>query len=74
MCIALTGEERHELMGAVAPLNVEGEKTAVFATDVVGQTLQLFPVIFPGREVAAYGRLHRFHKRYSAVGMELEYD
>ena len=45
--IATAGEERDELLGGVASVHEESEKTAVLATDVAGQALQLSLVIFP---------------------------
>jgi len=54
VCFAPTGEERDELLGDVTPVHVAGEKTAVLATVVTDQTLQLSLVIVPGRAVATY--------------------
>jgi len=51
VCIATAGEERDELLRGVTPVLEEGEKTAVLATDVAGQALQLYLVIFPSGAV-----------------------
>jgi hypothetical protein len=52
VCIATAGEERDELLRGVNPVHEDGEKSAVLATDVTGQVLQLSLVIFPGGAVA----------------------
>jgi hypothetical protein len=46
----------------VTPVIVEGEKTAVLATDVTGQALQLSLGIVPGGAVVMYESLDRVHK------------
>jgi hypothetical protein len=51
VCIATAGEERDELLRGVTPVLEEGEKPAVLATDVAGQALQLYLVIFPSGAV-----------------------
>jgi hypothetical protein len=61
VCIAHTGEERGELLGGVTPVHVEGENTAVLATDVTGQALQVSVVIVAVRAVSAYERTDRGH-------------
>jgi hypothetical protein len=57
VCIATAGEERDELLRGVTPVHEEGEKTALLATDVAGQALQLSLVIFPSGAVAFLGKL-----------------
>ena len=52
VCIAPTGEERDELLWLLAPVHIEGEKTALVAAEVTRQALQLSLVIFPGGAVA----------------------
>jgi len=39
MPVCFISEERHKLLGSVAPIHVEGEQTAVLATDVTSQAL-----------------------------------
>ena len=41
VCIATAGEECDELLRGVTPVHEEGGKTAVLATDVAGEALQL---------------------------------
>ena len=67
VCIANTGEERGELLGGVTPIHVEGENTAVLAPDFTDKTPQLSLVIVPGRAVATYERLARWHLWYNAI-------
>ena len=54
-------EERHELLGSGASVQVEGEQTAVLAVDVASQTLQLSPVMVPYRAVASQESLDVRH-------------
>jgi hypothetical protein len=61
VCIAPAGEVRDELLGGVTPVCLEGEKTAVHATDVTGQDLQLSLVIVTGRAVVTCECLDRGH-------------
>jgi len=42
------------MFGSVAPIHVEGEKTAVLAADITSQALQLSPVMILGRAVTSY--------------------
>ena len=67
ICNAPTGEECDELLRGVNPVRVEGEKTAVLATDVTGQALLLSFVIDPGRAVVTYERLDRGHEWYNEI-------
>ena len=67
-CIA---EERHKLLGSVAPIHVEGEQTAVLATDLTSQALQGLLVTVPGRAVTCYEGQDVGHERYDAVRIKV---
>ena len=67
-CIA---EERHKLLGSVAPILVEGEQTAVLATDVISQALQGFLVTVSGRAITCYEGQDVGHEQYDAVRIKV---
>ena len=71
MPVCLCSEERHKLLGIVAPVHVQGEQTAVLAADLTCQALQLSFVKISGRAVPPEN-VHDFgHERYDAVGIKL---
>jgi len=67
VCFAPTVEERDELLWDVTTVHVEGEKTAVLATYVTDQALQLSVLTVPFRAVVTYERLDKRHEWYNAI-------
>jgi len=70
-CCVAHVKNRHELLGHVAPIRVEGEQTAVLAAAFAIQALQLFPVIVPVRAVASYKCQEVGHERYDAIRIKV---
>ena len=59
------------MLGSVAPIHVEGEQTALLATDVTSQALQGSLVMVPGRAVTCYEGQDVGHERYDAVRIKV---
>ena len=69
--VCCISEELHKLLGSVAPIHVEGEQTAVLATDVTSQALQGSLVVVPDRAVTCYEGQDVGHERYDAVRIKI---
>jgi len=59
------------MLWIVAPIHVQGEQTAVLATDVTSQAMQLSPVTVPGRAFPLYKVHDVGHEWYDAVGIKI---
>ena len=53
------------------PIHVEGEQTAVLASDITSEALQLSLVKIPGRTVTFYEGRDVGHERFDAVGIKV---
>jgi len=59
------------MLGGVAPVHVESEEAAIFATDCSGRSLALRFVVLPNCTMASYEILDGGNKRIATVGIEM---
>jgi len=71
LTVCLCVEKRYKLLGILASIHVEGEQTAVLASDVTTQTLQLSLVTVPGNAVTFYEKQDVGHERQDAVRIKV---
>jgi len=65
-----SSKQPHKLLGGVAPVLVQSEEAALFATDCSGRSLELRSVVLPDCTMASYEILDGGNKRIATVGIE----
>jgi len=65
-----SSKQLQKLLGGVAPIYVQSEEAAIFATDCSGRAFELRSVVLPDCKMASYKILDAGNKRIAAVGIE----
>jgi len=65
-----SSKQLHKLLGGVAPVHVQSEEAAIFATDCSGRSLELRSVVLTNCKMALYEILDGGNKRIAAAGIE----
>jgi len=65
-----SSKQAHKLLGGVAPVHVQSEESAIFATDCSDGSLELRSVVLANCTMASYENLDGGNKRIATVGIE----
>jgi len=65
-----SSKQAHKLLRGIAPVHVQSEEAAIFATDCSGRSMELRSIILPDCTMASYEILDGGNKRIVAVGIK----